>query len=86
LLHDNPMGTMQVMAFANKTVVFNLSEGVEANVDTELSNELGNAIIVNITKDNFEGSLIVFKNYLAQLPVRSHWKGLMLRFRVTKSQ
>jgi len=67
LLHDNPMGTMQVMAFANKTVVFNLSEGVEANVDTELSNELGNAIIVNITKDNFEGSLIVFKNYLATL-------------------
>lgn len=65
LLHDNPMGTMQVMAFANKTVVFNLSEGVEANVNTELSNELGNAIIVNITKDNFEGSLIVFKNYLA---------------------
>lgn len=65
LLHDNPMGTMQVMAFANKTVVCNLSEGVEANVDTELSNDLGNAIIVNITKDNFEGSLIVFKNYLA---------------------
>lgn len=65
MLHDNPMGTMQVMAFANKTVVFNLSEDVEAEVDTELSDYLGDAIIVNITKNNFEGSLIVFKNYLA---------------------
>jgi len=65
LLHDNPMGIMQIMAFANKTVVFNLSEEVEANVDTELSDDLGDAIIVNITKNNFEGSLIVFKNYLA---------------------
>jgi len=76
LLHDNPMGTMQVMAFANKTVVFNLSEGVEANVDTELSNELGNAIIVNITKDNFEGSLIVFKNYLATATGEEPLEGL----------
>jgi MAST domain-containing protein len=76
LLHDNPMGTMQVMAFANKTVVFNLSEGVEANVNTELSNELGNAIIVNITKDNFEGSLIVFKNYLATATGEEPLEGL----------
>lgn len=65
LLHDNPMGVMQVMAFANKTVVFNLSEEVKANMDTELSNDLGDTIIVNITQNNFEGSLIVFKNYLA---------------------
>jgi MAST domain-containing protein len=76
LLHDNPMGTMQVMAFANKTIVFNLSEGVEANVNTELSNELGNAIIVNITKDNFEGSLIVFKNYLATATGEEPLEGL----------
>lgn len=76
LLHDNPMGTTQVMAFANKTVVFNLSEGVEANVNTELSNELGNAIIVNITKDNFEGSLIVFKNYLATATGEEPLEGL----------
>ncbi|AKB62320.1 hypothetical protein MSMAP_2335 [Methanosarcina mazei SarPi] len=76
LLHDNPMGIMQIMAFANKTVVFNLSEDVEASVDTELSDDLGDAIIVNITKNNFEGSLIVFKNYLATVTDDEPLEGL----------
>ena len=65
LLHDNPMGTMQVMAFADKTVVFDLAEDVEASVETELVNDSKDAIIVKITKNNFEGYLTVFKNYLA---------------------
>ena len=64
-LHDNPMGIVQVRAYADKTVVFDLAEDVEAKVDTELSNDLEDAIIVNITKNNFTGYLIVFKNYLA---------------------
>lgn len=76
MLHDNPMGTMQVTAFANKTVFFNLSEDVEAEVDTELSDDLGDAIIVNITKNNFEGSLIVFKNYLTTINDDEPLKGL----------
>jgi len=76
LLHDNPMGIMQIMAFANKTVVFNLSEDVEASVNTELSEDLGDAIIVNITKNNFEGSLIVFKNYLATVTDDEPLEGL----------
>jgi MAST domain-containing protein len=76
LLHDNPMGIMQIMAFASKTVVFNLSEDVEASVDTELSDDLGDAIIVNITKNNFEGSLIVFKNYLATVTDDEPLEGL----------
>lgn len=65
LLHDNPMGVMQVMAFADKTVVFDLAEEVEASMDTELSDDLEDAIIVKITKNNFEGYLTIFKNYLA---------------------
>jgi MAST domain-containing protein len=76
LLHDNPMGIMQIMAFANKTVVFDLADGVEANVDTALSDELGDAILVNITKNNFEGSLIVFKNYLATVSDDEPLEGL----------
>ncbi len=64
-LHDNPMGVMQVRAFADKTVVFELAEEVEASLDAELSDEQEDAIIVKITKNNFEGYLTVFKNYLA---------------------
>ncbi len=65
LLHDNPMGTMQVMAFADKTVVFDLADEVEASMDTTLSDDLKDVIVVKITKNNFEGYLTVFKNYLA---------------------
>ena len=64
-LHDNPMGILQIRAFANKTVVFDLAEEVEANVDAELPDDLESTIIVNITKNNFKGHLIIFKNYLA---------------------
>ncbi len=64
-LHDNPMGILQIRAFANKTVVFDLAEEVEASMDTELSDSPGDAVIVNISKNNFAGYLIVFKNYLA---------------------
>ena len=59
------MGILQVRAFANKTVVFDLAEEVEASMDTELSDSPGDAVIVNISKNNFAGYLIVFKNYLA---------------------
>lgn len=65
LLHDNPMGIIQVMAFADKTVVFDLADEVEASMDPALSDDLEDAIIVKITKNNFEGYLTVFKNYLA---------------------
>ncbi|WP_156148165.1 MULTISPECIES: MAST domain-containing protein [unclassified Methanosarcina] len=65
LLHDNPMGTMQVMAFADKTIVFDLADEVEASMDTTLSDDLKDVIVVKITKNNFEGYLTVFKNYLA---------------------
>lgn len=63
-LHDNPMGVMQVRAFADKTVVFDLAEEVEASLDAELSDDPEDAIIVKITKNNFEGYLTVFKNCL----------------------
>jgi MAST domain-containing protein len=64
-LHDNPMGIMQVRAVADKTVVFDLAEEVEASIESELSDDLEDTIIIKITKNNFEGYLTVFKNYLA---------------------
>lgn len=64
LLHDNPMGVMQVMAFANKTVVFDLAEEVEASMDTELSDDLESVIVINLTKNDFEGYITVFRNHL----------------------
>jgi MAST domain-containing protein len=65
ILHDNPMGIMQVRAFADKTVVFDLAKDVEASLDTELSDDSDDVIIVKISKNNLEGYLTVFKNYLA---------------------
>jgi len=63
-LHDNPMGVMQVRAFADKTVVFELAEEVEASLDAELSDNSDDVIIVKISKNNVVGYLTVFKNYL----------------------
>lgn len=65
VLHDNPMGVMQVRAFADKTVVFDLAKEVEASLDAELSDDPEDAIIVKVTKNNVEGYLTIFKNYLA---------------------
>lgn len=64
-IHDNPMGITQIRAFAGKTVVFDLAEEVEASMETEVSDDSEDAIIVKVTKNNFVGYLIVFKNYLA---------------------
>ncbi|WP_410509112.1 MAST domain-containing protein [Methanosarcina hadiensis] len=64
-IHDNPMGITQIRAFADKTVVFDLAEEVEASMETEVSDDSEDAIIVKVTKNNFVGYLIVFKNSLA---------------------
>ncbi|WP_255336969.1 MAST domain-containing protein [Methanosarcina sp. KYL-1] len=75
-LHDNPMGVLQIRAFADKTVVFDLADGVEASLEDELSEDLEDAILVKITKNNFEGYLTVFKNYLAEDPGDEPLSGL----------
>lgn len=64
-LHDNPMGVFQVRAFADKTVVFDLADDVEASREDDLLEDSEDVIIVKITKNNFVGYLTVFKNYLA---------------------
>ena len=60
-IHDNPMATMQVRAMADKTVVFDLADGVEASIDNE---ELNGATTIAITKNNFQGFLIVSPDFL----------------------
>jgi len=45
-------------------------------VDTELPDDLESAIIVNITKNNFKGHLIIFKNYLATVTGDEPLEGL----------
>jgi MAST domain-containing protein len=60
-IHDNPMATMQVRALADKTIVFDLADDVEASIDNE---ELNGATIIKITKNNFQGFLIVSPDFL----------------------
>jgi MAST domain-containing protein len=55
------MATMQVRALADKTIVFDLADDVEASIDNE---ELNGATIIKITKNNFQGFLIVSPDFL----------------------
>ncbi|HJH28709.1 MAG TPA: hypothetical protein C5S51_03320 [Methanosarcinaceae archaeon] len=63
LLHDNPTATMQVKALADKTVTFELAESVEAE---KLEDSANDTISIKITKANFEGYLIICKDFLAE--------------------
>ncbi|MCL7410404.1 MAG: hypothetical protein M8350_01125 [Methanosarcinaceae archaeon] len=63
LLHDNPTATLQVKAMADKTVTFDLAEGVEAEMIEDSAN---NTTSIKITKNNFEGYLIICRDFLAQ--------------------
>jgi MAST domain-containing protein len=55
-LHDNPNAITQVMALEDISVAFDLAEGVEANLITD---EETGTTTVKITKNNFEGYLIL---------------------------
>ena len=61
-LQDSPMGIFQIRALANKTVKFNLADGVKASQDNDLSNYSGDVAPVKITSEDFEGYLITFIN------------------------
>ncbi|MDO9518377.1 MAG: hypothetical protein Q7J10_10075 [Methanosarcinaceae archaeon] len=63
LLHDNPTATLQVKAMADKTVTFDLAEGVEAEKMEDSAND---TISIKITKGNFEGYLILCRDFLAE--------------------
>jgi len=67
-LQDSPMGILQVRAFANKTVTFDLAEGVKASLDRKTENLSENPVPIKITKNNFEGHLVVFMNPLSADP------------------
>jgi MAST domain-containing protein len=60
-IHDNPMATMQVKAMDDKTIIFDLAENVKASIESEA---LNGATIIKITKNNFQGYLIVSPDYL----------------------
>ena len=68
LIQDSPMEIFQVRAFANKTVTYNLAEGVTASLEENIASELENAIPIKITSDNFEGYLLFFRNPLDENP------------------
>jgi len=61
-LQDSPAGILQVRAFANKTVTFDLADGVRASLDQRTANLSENPAPIKITKNNFEGYLVVFMN------------------------
>ena len=63
LLHDNPTAAMQVKALADKTVTFDLAEGVDAEKMEDSAND---TISIKITKSNFEGYLIICRDFLAE--------------------
>ena len=63
LLHDNPTAAMQVKALADKTVTFALAEGVEAEKMEDSAND---TISIKIIKANFEGYLIICRDFLAE--------------------
>ncbi|MGP8330551.1 MAG: MAST domain-containing protein, partial [Methanosarcinaceae archaeon] len=62
LLHDNPTAIMQVKALDDKTVTFNLAEGVEAE---KIDDSANNTVSIKITKGNLEGYLILCRDFLA---------------------
>jgi MAST domain-containing protein len=71
LIQDSPMGIFQVRAFANKTVTFNLADGVKTSMEEDISSELENAAPIKIIANNFEGYLVFFRNPCAENPERS---------------
>ncbi len=62
-LHDNPTAVMQVKTLTDKTVIFNLAEGVEAE---KMEDNANDTISIKITKANFEGYLILCRDFLAE--------------------
>lgn len=74
-LQDSPMGIFQIRAFANKTVTFNLADGAKASREKELANISENIVPIKITKNNFEGYLVIFMNPLSADPEKT-LKGL----------
>jgi MAST domain-containing protein len=61
-LQDSPMGIFQIRALANKTITFDLSEKVKASQEKELSNYSEDILPIKITKNDFEGYLVIFIN------------------------
>lgn len=61
LLHDNPTAILQVKVLDDKTVTFNLADGVEAEKTNDSAN---NTVSIKITKGNFEGYLIICRDFL----------------------
>ncbi|WP_048169088.1 hypothetical protein [Methanosarcina sp. 2.H.A.1B.4] len=68
LIQDSPMGIFQVRAFANKTVTYNLADGVKASLEKNIYSGLENAVPIKITANNFEGYLVFFRNPLTENP------------------
>lgn len=63
LLHDNPTAALQVKVMADKTVTFDLAEDVEMEKMEDSAND---TISIKITKANFEGYLIICRDFLAE--------------------
>lgn len=70
LIQDSPTGIFQVRAFANKTVTFNLAQGVKASPEKNVSSGLENATPIKVTADNFDGYMVFFRNPCAENPDR----------------
>ncbi|MDY9926430.1 hypothetical protein [Methanosarcina sp.] len=66
LIQDSPMGILQVRAFANKTVTFNLADGVKASLEKDISSELESLAPIKVIANNFEGYLVFFRNPCAE--------------------
>jgi len=60
-LHDNPTAVTQVKALADTTVTFDLADEVDAS---KIMDEANGTVTVKITKNNFEGYLIVCRDFL----------------------
>ncbi len=63
LLHDNPTAALQVKAMTDKTITFDLAEDVEMEKMEDSAND---TISIKITKANFEGYLIICRDFLAE--------------------
>ena len=83
-LQDSPMGIFQIRAFANKTVTFDLADGVKASQEKDLTNYSENIVPIKITKNNFEGYLVTFMNPLSADPEKT-LKGLDVKISDNKT-
>lgn len=75
LVQDSPAGVFQVRAFADKTITFNLADGVKAISEENISGGLENAVPIKVTADSFDGYLfdgylVFFRNPCAEDPRR----------------